>query len=146
MKFTTVALTFSLLMACSGSIFAQDASQTKPNPIDVLLQKRLDSSQNQTTAGMISCEAWAKDAWDKELNKYYKLLMGTLSADEKETLKKSQINWLTYRDSESKFSSQMYTDMEGTMWRSASVSAEVEIIKQRALELKAYYSDKTEGQ
>jgi uncharacterized protein YecT (DUF1311 family) len=135
MKYCLIAMV--ALLSCS--IYAQDKKDT----IDIQLQACLDSSQNQTTVGMIDCEGRAAAAWDKQLNKYYKLLMGVLTGDEKEKLKTSQLNWLKFRDSENDFSSTMYTDMQGTMWRVSNVGAEVDLIKRRALELKSYYEDKT---
>jgi uncharacterized protein YecT (DUF1311 family) len=136
-------LSLLFILFCTQILFAQDDSKPQPDSLDVLLQKRLDSSINQTTLGMVSCEVWAKGAWDAQLNKYYRLLMGLLSAAEKEKLKASQVNWLKYRDSEYDFISALYGNMQGTMWRPAAVGAEVEIVRQRALELKAYYSDKS---
>jgi len=130
----------AFLSICCSTVYGQD--NAKQDPIDKALQACLDSSQNATTVGMEDCEVRARDAWDKELNKYYKLLMGVLSADEKEKLKTSQISWLTFRDNEKAFSVAMYNNMQGTMWIPASISAQVEIIKQRTLLLKAYYADK----
>jgi uncharacterized protein YecT (DUF1311 family) len=118
----------------------QVTSQTA-EPIDIQLKNCLDSSQNQTTFGMISCHERAEIAWDKELNKYYKLLMKVLSEDEKTKLKTAQRNWLAFRDSEAAFSYAMYTNMEGTMWKISEAARRMALIRQRALELRSYYDD-----
>jgi uncharacterized protein YecT (DUF1311 family) len=138
-KICNIVLLFVFII-CSSTVFAQ--SDTIENVIDKELKQCLDSSQNGTTYGMIECSIRARDAWDKELNKYYNLLMQTLSKDEKDKLKESQRLWLVFRDSENTFSSTMYKNMTGTMWDIAKVLSDLNIIKHRALELQAYYSDK----
>lgn len=117
------------------------AEESTKHPVDIQLEKCLDSSENYMTSGMMNCYAEARDAWDKELNKYYKLLMDILSADEKEKLRKSQRSWLTYRDNELDFSGTTYYNLDGTMWRVTAAQRSCEIVKQRALELKDYYQD-----
>ena len=94
---------------------------------------------NMTTAGMNNCTNIATDEWDKEMNKYYKLLIDSLNNNEKEKLKEAQRQWLTYRDKELIFSYEMYGNKDGTMWTNVSTGRHLEIVKQRAIELKAYY-------
>ena len=128
-----------------SNAYSQSSNDSSQNDsIDKLLQQRLDSAQNQTTYGMVECEAWAKDAYDKELNKYYKLLMKVLSPDEKEKLRVSERNWINYRDSESAFASALYGSMQGTMWGIVSVSADADVVRARALEIKDYYKTITQ--
>ena len=141
MKRIFTSFLFVGLILCSSSVFSQN--DTAGNTIDTQLNACLDSSQNSSTIGMINCAVRAKDAWDKELNKYYNLLLATLSKDEKDKLRTAQRKWLLFRDSESTFSAIMYRNMQGTMWSIAKVNADVSVIKQRALELKTYYYDKT---
>jgi uncharacterized protein YecT (DUF1311 family) len=141
MKQVLIPASIILMSVYCSVAFGQEDSAI--NEIDKQLQQCLDSSQNYTTYGMIECEVRARDAWDKDLNKYYNLLMQTLSKDEQEKLKSSQRNWLAFSNSESKFSSTMYNNMQGTMWSIAKVQADLNIIKHRALELQAYYNDKT---
>ncbi len=114
-------------------------------PIDKQLKACLDSGQNETTSRMVGCTADAERAWDAEMNKYYKLLQGVLSSEEKAKLKEAQLKWLAFRDAETVAVEKIYDDMGGTMWRIAEVNAEMELVKQRALELKAYYGDLTAG-
>ena len=109
------------------------------HPIDIKLEKCLSVDSNQTTSGMIQCSSIAENEWDKELNKYYKLLIDKLNSDEKQKLKNTQRYWLIYRDNELSFSGTMYYNMEGTMWRVTAAGRSCDLIKQRALELKNYY-------
>jgi len=119
--------------------FGQEKEVKEKHPIDLRLEKCHSIDSNQTTAGMMTCEAIARDEWDVEMNKYYKLLMDTLQPDERTKLKASQISWLDYRDKENEFSGTMYYNMEGTMWRVAAAGRSCDVVRQRALELKAYY-------
>lgn len=112
-------------------------AQVKEHQIDKQLRKCLDSTQS-TTASMLDCTGVAYDAWDKELNKYYKNLMATLGAEGKAKLKTAQVNWLTFRDNEFKLIDALYNN-EGSMWGPIKLKRQMEIVRARALELKEYY-------
>lgn len=131
-------LPFILVLQVSGQ------EKKEGSPIDQQLEACLNLKQNQTTAGMIECTNRAQEQWDKELNKNYSLLIGKLSADEKEKLKVAQRNWIAYRDKEIEFARAMYMNMQGTMWRVVLADRQMELTKQRALELKAYVDNLTE--
>ncbi len=122
-----------------GLIAFGQNNQTDKHPIDIKREKCLELDSNQTTYGMMQCEAIAREEWDKEMNKYYKLLMETLTMEEKEKLKIAQRQWLSFRDMELDFSGTMYYNMEGTMWRIVAAGRSCDIVKERALELKGYY-------
>lgn len=92
-----------------------------------------------TTVDMCECGHKGYEAWDRIINKYYKLLMKYLEPDEKEKLKTAQRKWIEYRDTELNFSRTMYANLQGTMYRVFSVDRKREVTRQRALELKAYY-------
>ena len=79
--------------------------------------------------------------YEKLLNKYYKVLMGLLSAKSKELLKNSQKKWLEYRDSEKKFNDNFYWDAgEGTLQYVWISYRTVEITKTRVIEIVDYLS------
>lgn len=141
MKKSRTTFLFVGLIVCSSGVYAQN--DTAINAVDQQLTACLDSAQNSSTAGMIDCTVRAKVAWDAALNKYYNLLMATLSKDEKDKLRAAQRKWFLFRDSENTFSTTLYKNMQGTMWSIAKLNADESIIKQRALELKTYYYDKT---
>ncbi|HSY77879.1 MAG TPA: lysozyme inhibitor LprI family protein [Bacteroidia bacterium] len=121
--------------------FGQKSDVIDSNLIDKRLKACLDSTENQTTLGMIGCTAEAEQLWDAEMNKYYKLLKGVLTPEEMEKLKAAQIKWIVFRDAEFSASNKIYADMQGTMWRIVAVDTQMEIVKQRALELKSYYDN-----
>lgn len=133
-----LSLSFLLILQACGQ------EKKKEQSIDQQLKACLDVERNQTTAGMIECTNHAREQWDKELNTSYSLLISQLSADEKEKLKVAQRNWISYRDKEIEFARTMYINMQGTMWRVVLADRQMELTKQRALELKAYVDNLTE--
>jgi len=113
-------------------LFAQDK-----HPIDKLEEECIE--KDSTTAGMNNCAMEACKQWDVELNKYYELLLGILSIEEKQQLKVAQVAWLKYRDLETKFRMDTFLNNQGTMYSNMAMSEKLDIIKQRALELKSLY-------
>lgn len=112
--------------------------------IDKQLKTCLDSMENQSTVGMIGCTENALNSWDIEMNKYYKLLSDTLlSANEKQRLKSAQKKWIEFRDLEFSFIEIAYSNLQGSMWSVVMSGKKLEVVKQRALELKAYYDSLT---
>jgi len=134
-KLATIKLLF---VFASLSAFGQNDQESK-HPIDTRRELCHSIDSNQTTYGMMQCEAIAKKEWDDEMNKYYKLLMDTLASEEKEKLKTAQRQWIEYRDKELEFSWSMFDGMLGTMWRVVGAGRACDIVKERALDLKSYY-------
>ena len=118
----------------------------KKHPIDVELQKCLDTKENYTTLGMTECIVKAADSWDIELNKNYKILLGLLTEEQKEKLKESQRQWIKFRDSEMEFSHSVYNQLGGTMWIPIAARTRLDLTKQRAQELSDYISTLTMNQ
>ncbi|MEO8149637.1 MAG: lysozyme inhibitor LprI family protein [Bacteroidia bacterium] len=131
---STLFLIFFLII----KIYGQD-KVTEKYPIDIKLEKCLSIDSNYTTLGMVNCTLVALDEWDKEMNKYYKLLIGKLNEDEKEKLKNSQKEWLAFRDKEIEFSNLLYDNMQGTMWHISMAMTKLDLTKQRSINLKIYF-------
>jgi uncharacterized protein YecT (DUF1311 family) len=134
----------SLLFLCALAFLPITAySQLTPDPsrypVDSAYVACLAVPDNQTTLGMVDCAIEAHDAWDRELNRYYKLLLTILSPEEKEKLRIAQRNWLAYRDSEITFYRTTYGNLLGTMWQIVAAERGLEIVRQRAIELQTYY-------
>ncbi len=126
--------------------FVQIYGQTdKQHRIDIELQYCLDSTQNYTTYGMLECISRATKEWDKELNKNYNELISILSSGQKEKLKKSQRQWIVFRDNEIDFSNQLYADLQGTMWFIAAAQTNLDLNRDRAKKLSTYISNLTFG-
>ena len=114
--------------------------QSEEHPIDVRNNACHDIDSNQTTYGMMQCEAVAREEWFIEINNYYNLLLDTLSESADSLLKASQEAWIEYNLKEKSFSSSLYySEMDGTMWRVVNAGRMKDIVRKRALELKEYY-------
>jgi uncharacterized protein YecT (DUF1311 family) len=124
---------------CFGQVNLSDS-----NLIDIRLKACLDSDENGTTVGIMGCTYRAENSWDAEMNKYYQQLKSLLTPVEMEKLKTSQIKWLEFRDAEFSTSDLIYNDMQGTMWPIVRADSQMEIVRQRALELKYYYESLTQ--
>lgn len=114
-------------------------SKAYDHPIDLTLENCQALSEDQSVGSMIDCEYAARIAWDKEMNKYYKLLIEVLKPAEKKMFKESQRDWLLYRDNEMNFASAFYKHMDGLSWLLVHAKRLTAIAKQRALELEEYY-------
>lgn len=116
------------------------SAQSEEHPIDLRNIACHDIDTNQTTYGMMQCENLAREEWNVEMNKYYNLLLDTLSEETGQLLKRSQEAWLEYSTKEQEYSSSLYYfDMDGTMWYVVNAGRWKEIVRKRALELKTYY-------
>jgi uncharacterized protein YecT (DUF1311 family) len=136
---TKLTFTGLLLILLNFSAFGQE-KEVDLHPIEKKLEDCLATDSNQTTAGMTNCVYSAVDEWDKELNKYYQILMDVMSATGKENLKISQRKWIEYRDKEFRFISTFYNgEMQGTMWIVVAADHRMSIVRDRAIELKGYY-------
>jgi uncharacterized protein YecT (DUF1311 family) len=132
-------ITGMLFILFTNFAFGQDI-QTDKHPIDLKTEQCLSIDSNQSTFGMINCIRTAMEEWDAELNKYYNLLMDTLSIDEQEKLRAAQRKWLEFRDKEFVFIETMHGNMEGTMWKIVEADSHNNIVRKRALELTSYYN------
>jgi len=126
---------FSVICIC---LFSLGSLAEEIYPID----KAEDAciSKTSSTDAMLKCTASAYDSWDKEMNKYYNLLMKKLSAEQKSELLKAQKSWLAFRDNDFKLINSSIKEKQGTMYLNVASGERREIVKQRALQLKEYYS------
>jgi len=107
------------------------------NNIDQNLEKCL--SQRNSTAGQRSCVISAQDSWDKELNKTYISLSQKLTKTGKKELVEAQRNWIKFRDSEFRLINKYYFDVKkGTLFYVVAENKKLEIVKERALQIKEY--------
>ena len=131
---------FSVSLLATVS-FGQEPTQ---HPIDKALEACID--KNGSTADMVECTDKAYAAWDKELNKNYFELMRALKPAQKEPFRLAQLEWIKYRDLDFKSIDSIYDTMQGTMYIPMRVSARLEVVKKRALELKDYRDLVQEGE
>jgi len=108
----------------------------KKDPIYIALEKAIE--KDSSTAGMVEATAQAEKKWDQELNVVYKKLKEAMSQDEWKALEASQKSWVTFRDKEFTTQSQIYSRMEGSMWKPVAVNEAMELVKMRVLTLRGY--------
>jgi uncharacterized protein YecT (DUF1311 family) len=121
--------------------FSQDIEKEK-HPIDI----QFADCKNGNTAEMLECTYNEYEAWDKEMNKYYKLLMGVLGEEEKARLKEAQRKWIAFRDAEIEFSATLNRNKQGTMWPVIHAANKIAIVRQRTIDLTGYYEMETTGE
>jgi uncharacterized protein YecT (DUF1311 family) len=139
----------SLLLICllglaAPALHAQDAAE--PHPIDAQLDACMNIPENQSTQGTVGCLEAARTAWDAELNRNYKLLMGALKTPGQEALRTAQRQWIAYRDKETLFSDLMHRNMDGTMFLIFAADRRMQLVRARALELASYYDTLSLGE
>jgi len=119
-------------------VFAQDE-----HLIDKSLGECLDNSKS-ITAETTRCLEETYTKWEAELDKYYNLLMGVLDKESKERLRKSQAAWVKFRDLEFEFIPYYFQDI-GSYQGPTMRGNKVDIIRDRALRLQAYYETIQDG-
>ncbi len=134
-KKTTVFLLSALLLVavsqCATEVAAEEFGEK--HPIDVEFEKRIDA--DPSTAGMIEASLWAEKEWDKLLNENYKALMKKLDKESGEKLRKSQKEWIKFRDLEFGFIQEFYRGFDGSMYRTMAAGFQADFVRERALSL-----------
>lgn len=134
----TITLLFSIIILFSLPNYLLKAQEDTTTHI---IDKALDECMEQyySTHGMVACIDTAYQSWDAELNKIYQKLKLALDAKQKAALKKAQLAWIEQRDAEVELIGAIYASKQGTMYRPMASYEIVDIVKQRALDLAAYY-------
>jgi|GEM_PF-5708246 len=99
---------------------------------------------NFTTYGMKKCAFQAIEEWEAEMNKYYSLLLDILETKTKDKLIKAQGSWQEFSLMELQLNRELYGKMDGADWVQIGIGQTMDKVKNRALELKAYYIAITE--
>ncbi|MCP4401916.1 MAG: DUF1311 domain-containing protein [bacterium] len=133
----------AILAALLLAVFPSEAMAQSPHPVDRWIEGCI--AQDSSTMGMLSCLDEGYSRWDSELNFMYQGLRGLLNQQQKEALKKAQRAWIAYRDAEFETINLIYGSLQGSMWRLAAMSAKVEMVKARTLDLQAYSESLQEG-
>jgi uncharacterized protein YecT (DUF1311 family) len=123
---------FGMLFVGICSAVAQEQ-----HPIDKFEADCID--RDMTTASMANCTYEAMVLWDKDMNKYYGLLMKILNKDEQVKLREAQRAWLKFRDAEFHSIDAIYSRVDGTMYLNTRVADYLTIVKDRARALSGYY-------
>jgi uncharacterized protein YecT (DUF1311 family) len=110
--------------------------QESVHPIDKKIAALLE--KDPSTAGAVQALGAGYKLWDAELNKQYKLLMSRFKGRDKDALVAAQRAWLGFRDRELVVINAVHDKLQGTIYNSVRVSAKMELVKSRALELTRY--------
>lgn len=127
-----------ILFLLTASILAQDDYS-----IDKSFEECLNKSKS-ITAEMVRCREEARNKWEGKVNKYYNSLMDILDEDDKEKLEKTQSAWIKFKESEFEFIPHHYTD-PGSYQGPTTAGYEMNIVRDRALQLQSYYKQAKEG-
>ncbi|WP_435138254.1 lysozyme inhibitor LprI family protein [Formosa sp. A9] len=104
-------------------------------------RQRLQLDIDYSTTGMVKHTLVAHEEYDKLLNKYYLKLLNSLNDTDKKTLKKSQRNWVEFRDSEQELNGALtanYYSGGGSIQSIFASSRILELTKNRVIELYHY--------
>ena len=131
-------LVFPLILAMAACPFATAQKDEESNPIDT--RWRECAARNPSTFGERDCAAQAEKEWDGELNRAYRKLQTTVSAEGKARLVKAQVAWIAYRDAEIRLIESLYDVRDGSMFIPVQGFKRAEIVRARARELARYVS------
>ena len=128
--------------ALSGALSRTAAQSANPDasPIPDPVESEIDQIREKakSTAELVEAEARGIEMWDAELNRVYQLLQKQLPQTERKKLIDSQRAWLGFRDANRQIIRAVYERAEGSMYRPMAVNAELEIVKERAEDLRRY--------
>lgn len=130
-----------VLMMLAGILAAQDLPII--HQIDKQLNECINLDENLSTHGTLACIEEAYLAWTIEMEKTLAMLTEVLNNEENLMLSKSQKLWLEWHATEMAFSYAMHTNMGGSMYQIFAADTRVQIVRQRAIDLKSYYDTKT---
>lgn len=130
-------LALGLALALLASAAAAEEKEA-PHAIDAAYE--VCNDKDPSTAGMLACAAGAEAAWDKELNAAYRELVSSLKGKSLEALREAQRAWVAQRDKEFALQETVHEQLQGTMWGPVMADQRVTLVKNRALQLRAYKS------
>ncbi len=111
------------------------------HPIDSIYIACING-EDQSTHGMLQCASKAYDAWFSEVNASFLMLLNISDENEKILLQKAQQDWETFIRSEFDYSNTMHQNMAGSMYKLFDADIMVQLVKQRAMQLRLYLDTK----
>ena len=109
------------------------------NDIDVLERECLNNTSS--TASMIACTQQAKKMWQKEMEKYYSLLLDKIPQPNRKNLHNSQKYWLNYQSEQAKLTNELLNEQQGTMYLNVRENLQKQTVKTRAIELRELHNN-----
>ncbi|MDR3679202.1 MAG: DUF1311 domain-containing protein [Flavipsychrobacter sp.] len=116
-------------------LYAQDKQDE--DRIETEYKACLGNDTSVVTICNCSFKAYAK--WNDQMEYYYKKLLREIPIDTaKQIAKKAQGAWLTWRDTEFGTYNCIF-DKEGSMWNRVRAEERLNMMRERAQQLRAYY-------
>ncbi len=125
-----IVWTFLIFIINFTFCVADEFSDIDKNEIDCI-------NKTSSTYQMTICTQKAMTDWEKQINNYYHLLLNNKFV-EKKFVEQSQYNWLKFKISNYKMINQL-EKKQGTMYLNIASGFKREVLKNRAIELRAYY-------
>ena len=125
----------AVLMDPDSGKFALIVAGLDEHPIDVLAHQCLQGAL--TTQEIVECYVGELGFWDTEMNRFYGLLMASLSPTQ--AVQTAQREWLRFRDAQRTAASEVFT--EGTMTRITAAIEITNVTKEQAHRLARYLAE-----
>jgi uncharacterized protein YecT (DUF1311 family) len=137
-KFPGFVCVSVICFAVSGANLQSADPDASPIPDSV--ERKVDELREEakSTDEMVQAEARGMELWDTELNRVYRLLQTKLPEPDRRKLINSQRAWLSFRDANREIIQAVYERAQGSMYRPIAVNAELQIVKERAENLRGY--------
>ena len=117
----------------------QDTTIKSESCIPKFLNLCLEVPENQSTFGMVSCYQQSEKIWDILLNKYYQLLQKNLDPNLQQSLKNTQLAWITYKEKTCQFEYDLWGN--GSMRHTAAAECLLRETSSRTIELYGIYAN-----
>ena len=127
----------AVLMDPDSGKFALIVAGLDEHPIDVLAHQCLQGAI--TAQELVECYVEELGFWDTEMNRFYGLLMASLSPTQKQAVQTAQREWLRFRDAQRTAASEVFT--EGTMSRITAAIEITNVTKEQARRLARYLAE-----
>ena len=106
------------------------------HPIDIAEEECMKKAES--TVAMSQCSYDAMDKWYKEIDVNLIKLKNILSEEDYKNLEAAQAKWEEFKKAEF-FAVSVIQDKQGTMFQNCYVGRKTAVVKQRALDLEAFY-------
>jgi uncharacterized protein YecT (DUF1311 family) len=138
-KFSTIKIVFLSALLLSVSI---GFSQNEKHPIDINNEQCHDNS-TPTTNSAVECESEALKAWENEMKTYLNLLKEKHAVIDTTLLQKAQEHWFAFYTTDTAIYNSYLNHLYqgGTLSRIAVITYKKATMRERALDLKAFYTD-----
>lgn len=127
-------------IAAAGLLLIATAAAAEPaDPVEVRLAACLNDPAQAATAGQVGCEIAAERDYDRRMNAAYIDLMRKLPAPAGQRLRQAQRAWLAFRDTDRGAARALFETRQGTMYAPMQAAAATRAVRDRALQLEAYW-------